>query len=699
MMNAYEKIEKLGEGGQGKVYKVRRKHDGEVVVLKMINCTDNAFLKHAETEITVMKGLEHPHIVKMLESFTYKGTRHSYICIIMEYCNGGDLFQKFCKVKKERGRFDEQAIFDWISQISSALQYLHLKDLWHRDVKAANILFTDNGKLKLGDFGLSATYNSKGHNTVVGTPYYFAPEVMLHEKYTNKVDIWNVGVVVLELITLKQQPINVEVLCDQNNVKEKVMKLVTDRGYSRKLGMLVSSMLAKDAQERPSAREVLQQLCGSRRHSGQDDSDTSASNGSNKGAAGQQDDHLLMGENPRDAQTKELRQRLAALPLASGPTNNDRPERPHHHTNHYKDPHAANHNAHAAHPNPKPDATANKDGTGSNTPTNHALRRSPRQAHAAPAEKQEHKADRHSPRQAAPHPQPANKHARQPSPAPKPANPAHAANQAERHPPAAPTAAAATRDAARADSKRTTRAPSPARQAAQPHQNHRTTTSPKQQTIDAAAAAANNNTQAAAGANSPKPRVPPISPRAHVNHEEERRPATRRATTTSRSPPNEAPVPTNSPRQTEGSPTNKFNIQRTVAAQQATAAPITPRDTAQANGTATTGTGSKETTTKEDTSRSSGASSSLDKSPGYRSPKEQARKPAAAPPTTNNSPNNVPQTPQPTQPTFTMVSTLQQQLHKKQQRDREQQLKQEKPRPTGGLRQEDVIQLHNKLAK
>eukprot|EP01064_Diplonema_japonicum_P039033 TRINITY_DN9683_c0_g4_i1.p1 TRINITY_DN9683_c0_g4~~TRINITY_DN9683_c0_g4_i1.p1 ORF type:complete len:494 (+),score=110.16 TRINITY_DN9683_c0_g4_i1:72-1553(+) len=258
-MERFERIDKLGEGGQGKVYKVRKKDTGAVVVLKMINCSDPTFATLAEREIEVMKACIHPHIIKFHESFRHCGKSGNWVCLVMEYCSEGDLFTKFKTAVQEKKRFDETKITSWICQIASGLQYMHEKDLWHRDIKAANVLFDDKGVLKLGDFGLSSSYSPHGHKTVVGTPFYFAPEIMLNQQYSNKVDIWNLGVVMLELLTFKQLPVNVEVLRN-DRMHAKIMQSILKEGYSKKLAMLVCSMLSKLPDDRPSAREILQQI-------------------------------------------------------------------------------------------------------------------------------------------------------------------------------------------------------------------------------------------------------------------------------------------------------------------------------------------------------------------------------------------------------------------------------------------------------
>eukprot|EP01061_Rhynchopus_euleeides_P037890 TRINITY_DN65200_c0_g1_i1.p1 TRINITY_DN65200_c0_g1~~TRINITY_DN65200_c0_g1_i1.p1 ORF type:complete len:676 (+),score=186.32 TRINITY_DN65200_c0_g1_i1:97-2028(+) len=258
-MERFERIDKLGEGGQGKVYKVRKKDTGEIVVLKMINCSDPTFATLAEREIEVMKACVHPHIIRFEESFRHTGKSGSWVCLVMQYCAGGDLFTKFKNAVQDKRKFEEKQLVSWICQIASGLQYMHEKDLWHRDVKAANVLFDEHGVVKLGDFGLSSSYSPDGHKTVVGTPFYFAPEIMLNQQYTNKVDIWNLGVVMLELMTFKQLPVNVEVLRN-DHFQQKIMQSIVKEGYSKKLALIIGSMLGKLPDDRPSAREVLQQL-------------------------------------------------------------------------------------------------------------------------------------------------------------------------------------------------------------------------------------------------------------------------------------------------------------------------------------------------------------------------------------------------------------------------------------------------------
>ena len=91
------------------------------------------------------------------------------------------------QAKRKHTKFDERRIVKWMSQLCRALQYIHGRDLLHRDLKPTNVFFTAQDDVKIGDFGLSTAISTAGRRTVVGTPYYFAPELMLQQKYDSKV--------------------------------------------------------------------------------------------------------------------------------------------------------------------------------------------------------------------------------------------------------------------------------------------------------------------------------------------------------------------------------------------------------------------------------------------------------------------------------------------------------------------------------
>ncbi|KAJ9455061.1 Serine/threonine-protein kinase Nek3 [Diplonema papillatum] len=259
-MDKYERVAKLGEGGQGKVYKVRSKTSGRELVCKMILCVDQETVELATKEAEVMGWLKHSNIIQYEGTFLHQGKAGLYLCLIMEYCSRGDLHTKMREYKHNKEQFKEKQAIRYLRQVLTALEFMHKSGFCHRDVKAANILFDANGTVKVGDFGLSTLMSPMGQQTVVGTPFYFAPEIMLQRKYTTKVDIWNLGVVFLELCTLRQRPANVEVLHSETSVLEDIQKEVLKHGYSRLLASLITQMLRRRPQDRPSASDLLAQV-------------------------------------------------------------------------------------------------------------------------------------------------------------------------------------------------------------------------------------------------------------------------------------------------------------------------------------------------------------------------------------------------------------------------------------------------------
>jgi calcium-dependent protein kinase len=152
-----------------------------------------------EQELLILMEVDHPNIIKFYE--TYKDDR--YYRIVMEYCNGGELFEHL----KARGRFSECESASVIQQLLSAIKHLHDKNIAHRDLKPENIIFVNQGRekriqIKLIDFGLSKhlTSDLAKMDTKLGTPYYVSPEV-LEGNYDKRCDLWSIGVMTYMLLS------------------------------------------------------------------------------------------------------------------------------------------------------------------------------------------------------------------------------------------------------------------------------------------------------------------------------------------------------------------------------------------------------------------------------------------------------------------------------------------------------------------
>lgn len=138
-------------------------------------------------EVSVLEHLDHPFVIQYHESFV----DDSYLCIVMDYAEGGDLAARIRSVKEQKSFFNESQIWKWIGQLSEALNHIHENKVIHRDLKTHNIFLTKDGGVQVGDFGISKILNFSDEMalTSVGTPYYLAPEICRGEPYDNKADI------------------------------------------------------------------------------------------------------------------------------------------------------------------------------------------------------------------------------------------------------------------------------------------------------------------------------------------------------------------------------------------------------------------------------------------------------------------------------------------------------------------------------
>lgn len=254
--NRYRVEKRLGSGSFGTVYLVEdMKAKGEWKVLKEIYVGE---LQPDETvdamrEARLLSNLNHPNIVKFLDSFI----DGEFFCIVTEYCEGGDLDDKIKAWKKAGKKFDESLILAWFIQLVLAVKFMHEKRILHRDLKTRNIFLKKN-LIKLGDFGISRILmgTSDMATTFTGTPYYMSPEVLKHEGYKYKSDIWSMGVVLYELCSLQHAFQGESLLGVMYKIVEENPPKLSDH-YSKELQTLYERMLDKNPANRPSASEVL----------------------------------------------------------------------------------------------------------------------------------------------------------------------------------------------------------------------------------------------------------------------------------------------------------------------------------------------------------------------------------------------------------------------------------------------------------
>ncbi|KAM4742599.1 serine/threonine-protein kinase Nek3 [Anableps anableps] len=199
-MEKYSHLRVIGEGSFGRAVLVQCRNTQDKYVLKEIQLPKNqSKLKSSRREAVLLSRMRHPNIVAFREAFEGDGL----LCIVMEYCGRGDLLQRIQQQKSSQ--FTVENILKWFAQMCAGAKHIHDKRVLHRDLKSKNIFLTDDGSVKLGDFGSACILNSSRAyaHTYVGTPYYVAPEIWDNKPYNNKSDVWSLGCVLYELCTLR----------------------------------------------------------------------------------------------------------------------------------------------------------------------------------------------------------------------------------------------------------------------------------------------------------------------------------------------------------------------------------------------------------------------------------------------------------------------------------------------------------------
>ena len=255
-IRGYNKIKEVGSGSFGAAILVRD-GTGKNYVLKAIDISRMGAKerKDAANEVKVLSSLKHPYIVAYKDSFIEDG----FLNIVMEYADGGDLFTRIQKAKKSMTKFPEQQILRWFTQALLALKFIHDKHILHRDLKSQNFFLMNNGKLKIGDFGIAKVLDNTAAcaQTTIGTPYYLSPEICQERPYSWASDMWSLGCVLYECCCLK-------VPFDASNLRQLIDRIT--RGptpqvvgnFSNELKGLVQELLERNYQKRPAAAEILQ---------------------------------------------------------------------------------------------------------------------------------------------------------------------------------------------------------------------------------------------------------------------------------------------------------------------------------------------------------------------------------------------------------------------------------------------------------
>jgi NIMA (never in mitosis gene a)-related kinase len=253
----------LGKGSFGLATLYERVDTGEFVVVKELNLqciTKPAEIEALHSEIAILKKTSsHPNIVKYYDS-CFDG--QFSMMIVMEYCDDGDLGNKIEEAQKDNTSLSESFVSSIFTQVLAGLAYLHVEHrILHRDLKPQNIFLTTGGVAKIGDFGVSTmlAQSVEFAKTFCGSPYYLAPELCEERPYNGKADLWSVGVILYELMTLGAKPFHGKTLVALilAITRCEYQRLTEDCGYSKELRDVVHSLLQLNPTARPTLKRLL----------------------------------------------------------------------------------------------------------------------------------------------------------------------------------------------------------------------------------------------------------------------------------------------------------------------------------------------------------------------------------------------------------------------------------------------------------
>jgi len=257
-LNDFEILKKLGKEKKSSIFKVKRKKDDLIYILKTVQSQflDTSEKRSVINEIKTVSSLSHPNIIEFKEAFFDKLSKS--LNIIFEFPHNGNLSNKINYAIKNRMHLEECIIWDVLVQILNGVNYLHKKGIIHRNLKSKNILLNNQRLVKISDFEASCTFD-KNNITITGqagTPFYTAPEIWQEKPYNYKCDIWSIGCIIYEMTSLTLPFKGDTINSLYENIMSKKIKPIPDF-YSEDLNKIINYMLIYDPSKRPSTDLLL----------------------------------------------------------------------------------------------------------------------------------------------------------------------------------------------------------------------------------------------------------------------------------------------------------------------------------------------------------------------------------------------------------------------------------------------------------
>ncbi|KAG1502948.1 hypothetical protein G6F53_010747 [Rhizopus delemar] len=249
----YKKVKRVGQGASGSVFVALSLATNTKVAVKQMDLSSQPRKELIVNEILVMKESQHPNIVNYLDSFLIG---NNVLWVVMEYMEGGALTD----VIDNNSTMTEQQIATVCLESIHGLHHLHSQNIIHRDIKSDNILLNAHGHVKISDFGFCAklTDQKRKRATMIGTPYWMAPEVVKQKEYGAKVDIWSLGIMAIEMIEneppyLDEEPLKALYLIATNGTPT----LKHPERLSTELKSFLAVCLCVDVRSRANSAELL----------------------------------------------------------------------------------------------------------------------------------------------------------------------------------------------------------------------------------------------------------------------------------------------------------------------------------------------------------------------------------------------------------------------------------------------------------
>lgn len=246
-----EQFVKIGEGSTGTVWIARDRGTGRQVAVKKMDLRKQQRRELLFNEVVIMRDYHHPNIVEMFDSYLV----NDELWVVMEFLEGGALTDIVT-----HSRMDEEQIATVCKQCLKALAYLHSQGVIHRDIKSDSILLAPDGRVKLSDFGFCAQVSQElpKRKSLVGTPYWMSPEVISRLPYGPEVDIWSLGIMVIEMVDGEPPFFNEPPLQAMRRIRElPPPKLKNVHKVSPRLQSFLDRMLVRDPLHRATAQELL----------------------------------------------------------------------------------------------------------------------------------------------------------------------------------------------------------------------------------------------------------------------------------------------------------------------------------------------------------------------------------------------------------------------------------------------------------